>query len=399
MSVEERLLQIDPGATIFGQNGQTRIGRTRVISDSLSNKTTGGNITTAVSDVFEQLKVRIVADALEMLTGPIDLPTVIDNINKNDESLRAINDYLRWFSLSIRFSNLRPTEGTAQFELLENDAAVRFDELSSGQRSIVNIAATLAFSRESGGVVLIDEIENHLHPTMQIRLREAIMSNLSSRVQVIAVTHSPAMMDEKNLAATHRVAIEDGFSKIRSCASLKDDKTTVRMLFASTNGGAIFFANSVLLVEGQSDGMFFRTYNKDLYPTSELLIYETTSSSKIAPTVDVLKKLGIKYIAVTDLDYAAKIPRPIIKSMNGKTKDLVRSDFSAKDIVKIDKRRKKLTINKIFVLSEGTIESYTHTSTSKKTGSMLDFVTKKDWSQITNKDEIDKYMASANEAA
>jgi predicted ATP-binding protein involved in virulence len=81
-----------------------------------------------------------------------------------------------------------------------------FDRLSDGQRSLVAMAADIAWrcaqlnpfhgrnaAHESEGVVLIDEIELHLHPAWQRR----VLSDLRRafpRIQFVATTHSPQVI-------------------------------------------------------------------------------------------------------------------------------------------------------------------------------------------------------------
>jgi predicted ATP-binding protein involved in virulence len=78
-----------------------------------------------------------------------------------------------------------------------------FENLSDGQRNILALAGDIAVRmarlnphlgdrvlQETPGVVLIDEIDLHLHPTWQRHLVEDLR-NLFPRVQFVATTHSP----------------------------------------------------------------------------------------------------------------------------------------------------------------------------------------------------------------
>lgn len=78
-----------------------------------------------------------------------------------------------------------------------------FDNLSDGQRNILALAGDIAMRmarlnphlgeralEETPGVVLIDEIDLHLHPTWQRHLTEDLRT-LFPRVQFVATTHSP----------------------------------------------------------------------------------------------------------------------------------------------------------------------------------------------------------------
>jgi predicted ATP-binding protein involved in virulence len=87
--------------------------------------------------------------------------------------------------------------------LFEDREAQPFDNLSDGQRNVLALAGDIAMRmarlnphlgegalEETPGVVLIDEIDLHLHPTWQRHLTEDLRT-LFPRVQFVATTHSP----------------------------------------------------------------------------------------------------------------------------------------------------------------------------------------------------------------
>ena len=77
----------------------------------------------------------------------------------------------------------------------DGERSISFGALADGHRSTLNwmldlIGWTLLSGRkEPSGIVLIDEIENHLHPTWQ-RLVLRLLSKQFPRVQFIATSHS-----------------------------------------------------------------------------------------------------------------------------------------------------------------------------------------------------------------
>ena len=90
----------------------------------------------------------------------------------------------------------------------KNDLTIRLDNLSSGEKRIVLIAAeiirrlfiaksitTNVLNRQ--GIVLIDEIELHLHPAWQRRILPALRATFPN-VQFFVTTHSPQTLSTLN---------------------------------------------------------------------------------------------------------------------------------------------------------------------------------------------------------
>jgi len=68
--------------------------------------------------------------------------------------------------------------------------------LSSGEQNILVLAIELGRRLVPGSVVLIDEIENSLHPAFQVKLGQMLLE-MQRRVpfQLIVTTHAPALLD------------------------------------------------------------------------------------------------------------------------------------------------------------------------------------------------------------
>jgi predicted ATP-binding protein involved in virulence len=67
---------------------------------------------------------------------------------------------------------------------------VSLRQLSDGQRAILLIMSEIALRNPAHGVVLIDEIEQHLHPRWQRALLEALLALLPT-AQYIITTQAP----------------------------------------------------------------------------------------------------------------------------------------------------------------------------------------------------------------
>ncbi len=81
-------------------------------------------------------------------------------------------------------------------EMEFSDGAVTspYNELSSGEKMVLSLLARIAEERIHSSIVLIDEIELHLHPLWQRKLLGAL-PQMGSNNQFIVTTHSPHVRD------------------------------------------------------------------------------------------------------------------------------------------------------------------------------------------------------------
>lgn len=106
----------------------------------------------------------------------------------------------------IRDVDIRPKQGYVYF-IFTDGRDVRFEDLSDGYLRLVNIVMDLAFRcsilnrplygldacKLTEGVVCIDELDDHLHPSLQARVVKA-MQRTFPRLQFVISTHAPMVM-------------------------------------------------------------------------------------------------------------------------------------------------------------------------------------------------------------
>lgn len=116
-----------------------------------------------------------------------------------DTAVRAIEETLRIFL--VGFSNLRIQENPLRLLIDKEGEPLDLTQLSDGERSflalICDLGRRLALANPmlanpllGYGVVLIDEIELHLHPKWQREVVEKLRTTFPN-IQFIATTHSP----------------------------------------------------------------------------------------------------------------------------------------------------------------------------------------------------------------
>lgn len=158
------------------------------------------------------------------------------------------------------------------FRVHLQDALVDLDDLSSGEKSIIQMFYPLV-EREIRGLVqeldiqaepherpelcvLIDEPELHLHPTLQLKVLE-FMRDLTSRqsLQVIVATHSPTIVEGASFEELYLLRppelVSLGENQLIRVADDEDRLSALRTLFGTTHN--LTSMQPVIVVEGATD--------------------------------------------------------------------------------------------------------------------------------------------------
>lgn len=131
--------------------------------------------------------------------------------------------------------------------LLTDGREVKTDLLSDGYRRLVSIVIDIAFRcallnktiygneayNRTHGTVIIDEIDEHLHPAIQVRILKAL-HNTFPNIQFIVSTHAPLVMssvetNEEN--AVYKLEYKDGIYTHKELKTYGLDATTIMELY------------------------------------------------------------------------------------------------------------------------------------------------------------------------
>lgn len=125
----------------------------------------------------------------------------------NDEKVRHFTEF------KVSFKGINRAEGN--FLFIKNEKKIYDYQLSSGERMLMLLVADLArraalatpYSQtplsDATGIVLIDEIDLHLHPRWQRTVLPKLM-NIFKKIQFVVTTHSPMLLTG---VKTHQVRI------------------------------------------------------------------------------------------------------------------------------------------------------------------------------------------------
>lgn len=187
------------------------------------------------------------------------------------------------------------------------------DGLGEGIVSLMFLVDAL-FESSPDELLVIDEPELSLHPQLQRRLLQEIISLTSDR-QILIATHSPEMVDigsAINGANIARIADEEEGSKIyeiddlsRSCFEQLDGDLFNPHAFGYDSRSCLFAEDNIIVTEGQEDVVFLRKLENDLRLKYNIPFwgYGAGGSGKIEKITHVLRTLGFKKLgAIYDGD-------------------------------------------------------------------------------------------------
>ena len=185
------------------------------------------------------------------------------------------------------------------------DKSYNFSEVGSGVREILFLLAT--YFGHSGNIILMDEPATNLHPILIKKLMSEILLNEDNKEQnqIIVITHSPTLANIESLSSSNIIRIDKKNTSI-VIQSTDDDKVWLNKnlpIFHQLDLG-ILFSRGVILVEGQSDTIFFKSileHSKKLNVINEDILIINSGGSK---TMDKFQKFfnifEIPYVMLID---------------------------------------------------------------------------------------------------
>lgn len=193
------------------------------------------------------------------------------------ELLVDINTYLDDFSLENNKLNSRFNVSDSSLKSVLEKLSLRlFNQSISennnqglGSHNLLYIAAELLLLKKSNyqglKLGLIEEIEAHLHPQTQIRLIEAIQKiSEENNIQFILTTHSTSLTSKVKLK--NLILCKDGclFPMGKKYTKLREGDYLFLERFLDSTKSNLFFANGVILVEGDAENILLPSFAKKL---------------------------------------------------------------------------------------------------------------------------------------
>ncbi len=224
-------------------------------------------------ELFEDKENHKLKDIMETTNNEIE--SYFSDISGGKDLMDAINSYLKSFSLaSNQLESKFSMSGSSLKSILEKLGLKIFNTLENnsqglGSQNLLYIAAELLLLKKTGyaglKLGLVEEIEAHLHPQTQIKLIEAIQSiGETNEIQFIMTTHSPILASKIKLE--NLIIIKNGNAYPMGHKYTKLEKGDYYFLerFLDSTKANLFFANGVIMVEGDAENILLPTIAKQM---------------------------------------------------------------------------------------------------------------------------------------
>ena len=161
--------------------------------------------------------------------------------------------------------------------------------IGSGYRSIANIM--LNTLDEKFNIILIDEIENHLHPAL-IRTLIRELRNVQNTI-IITTTHSPVVINE----LTMEEIIDISGKKINS---IKNKEILEKLeVFLHPGRNELVLADNIILVEGYTEELLLKNYLKEVNNNWTII---NVTGTMFEPYIHLACLLNKRVIVISDND-------------------------------------------------------------------------------------------------
>lgn len=233
------------------------------------------------------------SDAAKAIPDPLDLFQKTFNTLFPDKKLEPID---------IRFLK--------EFEYRDkNSQLLSFGTLSSGERELVTMVFDLIYKEISHSVIIIDEPELHLHPSLTFRFIETLKGLCDGTNQIILFTHSADLIS--TYYTNGNVFVLDPSSKnenqVHILNALSESHSTIANAL-SENLGIFAVGKNIVFVEGEDSSIDRLIYSKIAQSRfSDFQIVPIGSVENIITLRSVINELrstifGVRLFLIRDRD-------------------------------------------------------------------------------------------------
>ena len=183
------------------------------------------------------------------------------------------------------------------------------------RQALFNFIAFLQRNHTEGDrkeyLILFEEPELFLHPKITLKLRNSLYDLAEhSNYQILCATHSPMMIDISRPHASLIRAVKDKDEntityQVDEDIFARDEERKERVQMINRFNPHVceaFYADDVILVEGDTETIVYRDLLSRFYPTKDIFVLNTGSKNNIPFFQEILTKFRIKHCVIHDVD-------------------------------------------------------------------------------------------------
>jgi predicted ATPase len=225
------------------------------------------------------------------------------------DSLKEIRDIFDRFFAPLIFNDVYLDTSPFKFVVSTPLGEIDIDDMSSGEKEILNIFIRFHQLKPHGAVILFDEADAHLHPDLERRYLEELRE-LSRGNQLILTTHSPEMMIAAGSDALFTILKEPQASGKSQLLRVTENEHLYDVLSELMGSrGIVSFNQRIVFIEGENasaDRAIYEAY----YPPSKYNVSfvpagDSSTIRRTAERINALLTASIgfqQYYSIVDRD-------------------------------------------------------------------------------------------------
>ena len=214
-----------------------------------------------------------------------------------------VQDVGEWIMDNLRLGFEMTNDGQSTLALSEAGSGVQSGVLLALHR----LAQKASDNPDVQFILAVEEPEAFLHPQRQKELYQDIQSAKSDNLRVIVTTHSPYIVGETPFSSLGLVRKQEQHSALHVPAIASQKEREMFDAYSNEVNALLFFAEKVVLVEGESDARVIRVLlqRKLGAEAHRISIISSAGNANFSPFLRMIRAwraANIPHLIVTDFD-------------------------------------------------------------------------------------------------
>lgn len=197
------------------------------------------------------------------------------------DSLKEIREFFDSFFAPLTFKDVYINTSPFEFVISTPRGDIDIDDLSSGEKEILNTFIRFHQLRPKGAVILFDEVDAHLHPDLERRYLD-VLKELGQGNQMVLTTHSPEMMIAAGTECLYTLLKEPPVGGGNQLCRVTESEDLHRILSELMGSRGIVSINQcIVFIEGEDTSADRQIYEAAYPPSKYNISFVPAGNSRI----------------------------------------------------------------------------------------------------------------------